>query len=91
MLELILLVAAGGATLAGYVKSRQFVRQKLRFVNAVQRPVAPVVAGAVAALAAGPIVWLLPLVGAGTAVVFGVGVGLGVAHGARDVRRLPGA
>ena len=34
--------------------------------------------------------WLvLPVLGGGAAVVFGVGVGLGVFHGARDVKRLP--
>ena len=37
------------------------------------------------------VVGLLPLVGAGTAVLFGAGVGAGVAAGAKDVRRrLPG-
>jgi hypothetical protein len=67
------------------------VRRKLRFVDAVQKPVAPVVAGGTAALLAAPVVWLLPIIGAGTAVIFGLGIGAGVHHGARDVKRLPGA
>jgi len=89
MFELIMLAAAGVGTVAGYVKSRQFVRQRLRFVDAAHQPSAPVVAGAVAALAAAPVVWLLPVLGAGTALIFGAGVGLGVLHGSRDVKRLP--
>ncbi len=89
MFELLMLAAGGVATVAGYVKSRQYVRRRLRFVDAVQKPAAPVAAGAVAALVAAPVVWLLPVLGGGAAVVFGVGVGLGVFHGARDVKRLP--
>lgn len=92
MLELIVIGVGAAAAIGGYIKTRQFVRHRLRFVDAIQRPVAPLAAGAVAALAAGPVVWLLPLIGAGTALAFGIGVGMGVAHGARDVRRLmPGS
>jgi len=88
MLELLGLVAAGASAAVGYVKSRGFVRERLRFVDAAQTAKAPWVAGAVATLVAAPIVWLLPFVGAGTAIVFGFGVGTGVAAGARDIRRL---
>ncbi len=91
MFELIMLAAGGVATIAGYARARQYVRRRLRFVDAVQKPVAPVAAGAVAALVAAPVVWLLPVLGTGAAVVFGAGVGLGVFHGARDVKRLPPA
>ncbi|MBI2536602.1 MAG: hypothetical protein HYW06_06490 [Gemmatimonadetes bacterium] len=89
MFELLMLAAAGVATVGGYLKSRQFVRQRLRFVDAAHKPSTPVVAGVAAALAAAPLVWLLPVLGAGTAVIFGAGVGLGVLHGSRDVKRLP--
>jgi len=88
MLELIVIAVGAAASIGGYIKSRQFVRNRLRFVDAVQRPLAPLATGAVAALAAGPVVWLIPVIGAGTALAFGIGVGMGVAHGARDVRRL---
>lgn len=87
MIELLLVGAAAGGIGAGYVKVRSFVRDRLRFVDAVQSKSAPVVVGTVAALAAGPVVWLLPVIGGGTAVAFGIGVGLGVSHGAGDVRR----
>ena len=79
----------GGVAAFGYLQSRGWVRRRLRFVDAVQHPLMPIVVGTLAALAAGPVVWLLPWVGAGTAVLFGGGVGLGVLHGARDIRRLP--
>lgn len=78
-------------TVLGYLQARRFVRQRLRFVDAVQKPAAPLIAGGVAALAAVPVAWLLPAVGLGSALVFGLGVGLGTRHGATDVRRLPGA
>ena len=92
MLELILMGGTVVATLGGYLKSRQFVRERLRFVDAAQKPAAPVVAGSVAALAAGPVVALLPFIGLPTALIFGIGVGWGVNHGQRDIRRrqLPG-
>jgi hypothetical protein len=86
MLALLGLVATGAATAAGYLQSRRFVRGRLRFVDAVQKPTAPLVAGAAATAIALPVVAVLPLVGLGTAVLFGAGVGTGVAHGARDVR-----
>jgi hypothetical protein len=89
MFELLMLAAAGAATITGYLKSRQYVRRRLRFVDAVQKPVAPVAAGVGAALIAAPVVWLLPVLTGVSALVFGVGVGLGVFHGARDVKRLP--
>lgn len=92
MLHLLAIGATALVTLGGYLKARQFVRERLRFVREAQAPAAPWVAGAAAVLVAAPVVWLLPLVGAPAALVFGVGVGLGVHGGARDIRRaLPGA
>ena len=79
------------ATLIGYWQAKQFTQSKLRFVDAVHRASTPVLAGIGAALAATPIVWLLPIVGVGTAVLFGAGVALGVNAGARDIRRRIGA
>ncbi len=87
---LLWLGVTGAASIFGYVKSRQFVRRKLRFVDAVQNPVAPLLAGGVAWLVALPVASLLPVLTAISAVVFGLGVGAGVLHGARDVKRLPG-
>lgn len=87
MFEIIGLAATGVITAGGYYQAREFVRRKLRFVSAVQSPTAPVMAGAAAAVVAAPVMWVLPLVGAGTALLFGVGVGAGVAAGAKRVRR----
>ena len=78
-------------TLGGFVLSQRFVENRLRYVDAVQRPYAPLVAGAVAALVAWPIAGLVPLIGAGTAILFGVSVFAGVASGAREIRRRIGA
>lgn len=89
MIELILLGLAGAGAVAGYAKSRQFVRERLRFVDAVHRRSAPFVAGGAAALAAAPVVWVLPVVGGGSAVLFGAAVGWGVVKGRSDIDHLP--
>jgi hypothetical protein len=78
---------ATGAAGAGYVGSKRFVKDRLRFVDQVRSPAAPVVAGAVAGLAAIPVVALLPFVGAGTAILFGLAVGAGTRAGVRQIRR----
>jgi len=83
MIQLALTLAAG---LAGYLLARGFVRQRLRFVDAVQSPMAPLVAGVLAALAAWPLA-LLPMVTLGTTLVFGLGMALGTASGVRWIRR----
>lgn len=85
------LAATAAATLVGYFQSRRFVASRLRYVDAVQSPLAPLVAGGVATLVAVPVVALLPLVGIGTAILFGLGVGTGVASGAKEIRRRIGA
>lgn len=90
MLELIGLGMTAGAAAAGYVGSRNFVRNRLRFVDAVQGKAAPWIAGVTSATVAAPVVWLLPLVGAGTALLFGAAVAVGVSRGAKDVRGLGG-
>lgn len=84
---LIALAAAG----IGYWQARKFTQNKLRFVDAVHKASAPLIAGLAFALLAWPVTWLLPIVGAGTAVLFGGGVAMGVAAGARDIRRRIGA
>jgi hypothetical protein len=91
VLSFISFAATVAATVFGYVVSRRFVENKLRYVDGIHTVRAPVVAGAVAALIAAPVVWLLPLVGGGTAILFGAGVAFGVANGAREVRKRIGA
>lgn len=77
MIGLLVAVAALGG---GFMFTRRFVRRRLRFVDAVQNPAAPVVAGLVAAAVAWPVT-LLPVITWGAAVAFGLGVGTGVASG----------
>ncbi|HSJ07134.1 MAG TPA: hypothetical protein VK936_10545 [Longimicrobiales bacterium] len=89
MLELFATIAAAGV---GYVRSRSFVARRLRYVDAVQSPAAPLIAGAAAAVVAAPVVWILPVIGTGTALLFGAAVGVGTRAGIRQIRRglLPG-
>ena len=67
----------------GFAAARRVVRTRLRFVDAVDRPVAPLVAGVAAAVVALPVA-ALPVVTMGTAVAFGVGVAGGVVSGRRS-------
>lgn len=82
MLQLVITIAAG---VLGYVLARKFVVNRLRFVDAVQSPIAPIIAGFAAAAVAWPAA-LLPFVTLATAVVFGIGTGAGTASGARALR-----
>jgi hypothetical protein len=79
MLQLLIALGAG---VIGFIIARNFVRRRLRFVDAVHSPFAPLAAGTAAALLAWPAA-LLPYVTFTTAVVFGIGTGLGTASGAR--------
>ena len=83
MLQLLITLAAG---LLGFVLARGFVRRRLRFVDAVHSPFAPIVAGLAAAAVALP-ASLLPFVTLATAAVFGIGTGLGTASGSRALRQ----
>lgn len=77
MVGLLVGIAALGG---GFVWTREFVRRRLRFVDAVRRPSAPVIAGLAAAAVALPFA-ALPIITVGTAVALGVGVAGGVASG----------
>ncbi len=85
----------GAAVLGGgFVATRNFVRRRLRFVDAVRKPAAPLVAGLAAGLAgtvvALPLGVLLPVT-VWTAAAFGVGVAGGVASGRRTPELPPGS
>lgn len=84
---LISVIAAALAVGFGFSIARNFTRARLRYVDAVNHPLAPLAAGVGAAVAGGLIVPFLPFVGLGTAIAFGASVGLGVASGAREIRR----
>ena len=76
------LLVGAAALGGGFVWTREFVRRRLRFVDAVRRPAAPLVAGVAAAAVALPFA-ALPIITIGTAVALGVGVAGGVASGRR--------
>jgi hypothetical protein len=82
MLQILITLAAGAL---GFVLARTFVRRRLRFVDAVHSPLAPVIAGFAAAAVAWPAA-ILPFVTLTTAIVFGIGTGAGTASGARSLR-----
>jgi hypothetical protein len=90
VIELLATVGAIVVSAAAFIQSRLYVRRRLQFVDAVHSPAAPFVAGGAALALALPIVWVVPFVGVGSALMFGAAVGLGVSRGAKDVRkRLP--
>jgi hypothetical protein len=86
MIDLIVLFVTLALLAVGYTTARRFVRDKLRFVDAAQRRLAPWIAGAGTAILTAPVAALLPFIGVGSAVGLGLAVGLGVAAGARDIR-----
>lgn len=86
MLTLITFLLAITAGFVGYAQTRRFVSSRLRFVDAAQSRLMPILAGIGAALLAMPFVFFLPLIGGGTAIALGLGVGAGAAVGAKDVR-----
>lgn len=86
MFTMIGLLIAVAAVVIGYSGARRFVRNRLRYVDGAQKTTAPIIAGIVAFLIALPVVWLLPLVGIGTAIAFAVSIAAGVAIGARDIK-----
>lgn len=74
------LAVTAAALVGGFVLSRNFTRRRLRYVDAIKKPSAPLIAGAAAAAVALPVA-ALPIITIGTAVAFGVGVASGVASG----------
>jgi hypothetical protein len=84
-------LASAVLAVVGFAQARAFVTRRLRYVDAVHSRLAPIVAGVGAALLALPLVAIIPFLGLGTALSFGISVGAGVLAGSRDVRgRLSG-
>jgi hypothetical protein len=86
MLDLLALAATIVAAAFGFIATRKYVRDRLKFVDAVHTLKAPLIAGLVAWAIAMPLTWIIPLVGTGTAILFGLSVAFGVRAGARDIR-----
>lgn len=84
---LIAFAATAVAGIAMFQVAREFVRQRLRFVDAVRSPAAPWIAAVGVALLAMPVVGLLPVIGATTALVAGAAAGFGTASGVKALRR----
>ncbi len=82
------LLVGAAALGGGFVFTRGFVRRRLRYVDAIQKPAAPWIAGAVATAIALPVT-ALPVITLGTAIAFGVGVAGGVASGRKQPGLLP--
>jgi len=89
MFELIALGIAGATGIFGHTRSRKFVGKRLRYTDLVETPMLGVWAGVAATVVAAPVVALLPVVGAGTALAAGLGVGTGVSLGVRDTQKPP--
>jgi hypothetical protein len=81
---LIALAFAIVAAVLGYRAARNFTFRRLRYTAVGSHPGASgVAAGLGTALVAAPVVAFLPIVGAGTAIALGAGVGTGVVAGSR--------
>lgn len=80
---------AGAAGVFGHIKSRSFVGRRLRYTSLVEKPALGLWAGVGATIVAAPVVAILPVVGAGTAIAVGLGVGTGVAVGVHDAKGPP--
>lgn len=75
------LIVAGAAGVAGHMKSKKFVRRRLRYTRWVERPGIGLLTGAATAIVAAPLVTVLPFIGAGAGMAVGIGAGLGVGTG----------
>ena len=87
MAWIITLAATFGIAALGFLQTREFVRKRLTYVDSALTAKAPIVAGIGATLLAMPIVWLVPFVGGGAALAFGIAVAAGVISGQRAIRR----
>ncbi len=88
ILESIGLGIAGAVGLFGHVKTKDFVRRKLRYTKVAEKSASGMglVVGAATAIAAAPVVAMLPIVGTGAALIIGLGVGSGVGFGIKQAR-----
>lgn len=87
MFGLVSLIITAAAGLFMFGLAREFVRNKLRFVDAVKSPIAPWVAGLGVLMVAAPIAAILPLVTGFTAAIAGLATGLGTASGVKALKR----
>src|SRR5688500_20233086 len=72
----------------GFSRARAFVSERLRYVDAVNHPLAPLMAGSGAFFVCALVGAVLSILGVGWARTFGLAVGLGGSAGRGDVPRL---
>lgn len=75
------MIAAGAAGIFGHQKTKDFVRRRLRFTKAVEKPGIGLFTGAATFIVTGAAVTALPFVGIGAGLAVGIGAGLGVGTG----------
>lgn len=90
MLEALIIAGLGAGVYATYTRTRDYVRFRLRFVDAAQGRRAPWVAGGITAVLAASVVAITPLAGPVIPVALGVAVLSGVKKGQKQVRQLTG-
>ncbi len=83
LLSLMAIVAIGAV---GFTLARNYVKRRLRFVDAIYSPLAPVVGAVIGALLAWPLA-ILPFITSGMAAIFGIGSGLGTASAVKALKR----
>lgn len=88
MLQILGFLLAAAAMLCGYTGAKQFVRVRLRYVDAALSRIAPWIAAVGATAISLPLFVFLPLpfFGVTTAALFGLSVAAGVAAGAKSIR-----
>lgn len=90
VIALLALTVTVGSGILAFGFARGFVRRRLRFVDAIRSPVAPVLAAVGAAILVMPLT-MLPLIGVVvsgvTAAVVGLGAGLGTRSGVKALQR----
>ena len=93
LIAALMLAAAGAGMGISYVKVRDFVRDRLRFVDSAQKPAAPWIAGIVGVVVASPIAAIWPFLPMASLVAIGYGVvvGAGVRSGQKQVKQITGS
>ena len=90
VIAILALTVTVGSGILAFGFARGFVRRRLRFVDAIRSPVAPVLAAVGAAILVMPLT-MLPLIGVvvtgATAAVVGLGAGLGTRSGVKALQR----
>ncbi len=90
MIEALIIAGLGAGVYATYTRTRDYVRFRLRFVDAAQGRRAPWVAGGITAVLVASVVAITPLAGPVIPVALGAAVLAGVKKGQKQVRQLTG-